>query len=178
VRHEPKRKPPAALDPETLERLALFYVGRYATTRAKLRAYLKRKLTERGWAGARAPDTEALVGRFAELGYVDDRAFAASRASSLQRRGYGERRIGQALHAAGIERDDAENILEEARDGGWEAALRYAERKRIGPYAEREPDREAREKAFAAMIRAGHSFDTARKLLSAAPGDVPEQDDF
>lgn len=178
VTHEPKRKPPGPLYPEALERLALLYVGRYATTRAKLRAYLKRKLTERGWSGACAPDTEALIARFSELGYVDDQAFAAARASSLQRRGYGERRIGQALYAAGIERDDAAGVLEEARDGAWEAALRYAQRKRIGPYGEREADREVREKALAAMIRAGHSFETTRKLLSIAPGEVPERDDF
>jgi len=38
-------RPP--LDAEGLERLGLFYAGRYATTRAKLADYLRRKLRER-----------------------------------------------------------------------------------------------------------------------------------
>jgi regulatory protein len=179
VRHEPKRKHPAPLDPEALQRLALFYVGRYATTRAKLRDYLKRKLTERGWEHGEAPNVEALIGRFSDLGYIDDRAFAEARTSSLQRRGYGERRIGQALHAAGIGIEDASGALDQARDGAWKAALRYAKRRRIGPYAqEKAAGREAWEKAFSAMVRAGHSFEMVRKILSASPGEVLEQDDL
>ena len=46
------RKP---LNEERLHELALFYVGRFATTRAKLIAYLSRKLRERGWEGERQP---------------------------------------------------------------------------------------------------------------------------
>ncbi|KTW08260.1 RecX family transcriptional regulator, partial [Sphingomonas sanguinis] len=38
-----------------LERLALRYVERFATTEGKLVDYLTRKLRERGWAGEGAP---------------------------------------------------------------------------------------------------------------------------
>ncbi|HYZ48955.1 MAG TPA: RecX family transcriptional regulator, partial [Sphingomonas sp.] len=41
----------APLDAPALERFALRYVERYATTRARLADYLSRKLRERGWAG-------------------------------------------------------------------------------------------------------------------------------
>ena len=99
---ERKRRPRPPLDGEGLERLALFYAGRYATTRAKLEAYLARKLKERGWAGPGDPPLRGLAERFTELGYVDDEAFAASRAASLGRRGYGERRVAEALRAAGV----------------------------------------------------------------------------
>jgi regulatory protein len=47
-RHRPRRALPP-LDQAALQELALRYVGKYATTRAKLRAYLGRKLRERGW---------------------------------------------------------------------------------------------------------------------------------
>jgi regulatory protein len=94
-------RPP--LDEEGLERLALHYAGRYATTRAKLRAYLRRKVTERGWEGSSPAPVERLAERLAGLGYVDDKAFASARAASLLRRGYGERRIGEALRAAGVD---------------------------------------------------------------------------
>ena len=173
-RHKQPRPP---LDSEALQRLALFYVGRYATTGAKLRLYLKRKVRERGWEGEQ-PDFEALVDRFKSLGYIDDGAFASSRAASLQRRGYGERRVAQALQAAGIGDDDAAEANAQAREGAWEAALRFAERKRIGPFATAEPDREARQKAFAAMVRAGHSMDIVRRLLNASPGEIPDSDNI
>ena len=174
--HEPKRKPRPPLDSEGLERLALFYAGRYATTRAKLRAYLVRKAKERGWGGEGEPPVDTLVARLAGLGYVDDRSFAASRAASLGRRGYGERRVRDALTAAGIEEEDAAPAREQAREGAWDAALRFAERKRIGPFAQAELDRPGREKAMAAMLRAGHPLPIARRLVGAKPGIIPDMD--
>lgn len=170
-------KPRPPLDAEALDRLALHYVGRYATTRARLAAYLRRKITERGWADPeRPPPIEELIERLAALGYIDDAAFAASRAASLQRRGYGQRRVGQALKAAGIEAPDAAVALNESEAGAWTAALRFAERRRIGPYGSAAPDRQARERQFAALMRAGHRADHARLILAAAPGDIPEPD--
>jgi len=176
-RKEP-RKPRPPLDGEGLERLALFYAGRFATTRAKLRTYLTRKLRERGWGGDGEPPVERLVERFAELGYVDDKAFADSRAASLGRRGYGARRVKAALDGAGIDEADSAEAREAAKAGAWEAALRFAERKRIGPFAADEPDRAGREKAFAAMLRAGHPMDIARRVVTARPGNIPESDAF
>jgi regulatory protein len=177
VADERKRKPRPPLDGEALERLALFYAGRYATTRAKLRSYLSRKLRERGWAGQGEAPVVPLVERLAGLGYVDDKGFAASRAASLSRRGYGERRVRDALAAAGIGEEDGAEARAQARDGAWEAALRFAERRRIGPFAASEPDRAGREKAMAAMLRAGHPLEIVRRLVKAPPGIIPEPDD-
>ena len=179
VKSERHKKPGVPLDAESLQRLALAYVGRYATTRAKLRTYLVRKLRERGWPEEiPPPPLDELVERFATLGYVDDRAFAAARSAALQRRGFGERRVDQALHAAGIDPADSEAARGSARDGAWASALRFAERKRIGPFALAEADRDGRRRAFAALMRAGHSAAIARSLLNMAPGDIPDLDSF
>ena len=110
------------------------------------------------------------------LGYVDDRAFATARAASLGRRGYGERRIGEAMRAAGIGEEDSSEAREMARENAWSAALRFAERRRIGPFAAVEPDRPQREKAVAAMLRAGHPLGLARRIAAARPGEIPEAD--
>jgi regulatory protein len=174
-----KERPP--LDAEGLERLGLFYAGRYATTRAKLGDYLRRKLRERGWSGPGAPPVEALVERFARLGYVDDAAFARAKTGSLLRRGYGGRRVAQALKAAGIGDEDMAPAREEAESGAMGAALRFARRRRIGPYADAplandRAGRDARQKAAAAMLRAGHSLDIVRRILDASPGEVPDPD--
>jgi regulatory protein len=171
-------KPLRPLDSSALERYALRYVERYATTEAKLAAYLKRKLMERGWAGEGASEAaiEALVGRIAALGYVNDEAFATARAASLARRGYGPRRLGVALRAAGVEGEAAEEARTLAAEQAWASALAFARRKRIGPFAESAPDRAAREKAYAALLRAGHSGTISRKIVMAEPGHVPEED--
>lgn len=176
MEREPARKPRPPLDREGLERLALHYAGRYATTRHKLRAYLERKLKERGWKDLAAPGVEAVVERFAELGYVDDAAFAAAKAGALQRRGYGDRRVAQALRGAGIDEELAAAARARLSDGAWAAALRFAEKKRIGPFAAGPADRAARDKAVAAMLRAGHPFDAALRIAGAAPGEIPESD--
>ena len=173
-REQARRLPP--LDEAALERIALRYVERYATTRAKLAAYLARKVSERGWAGEDAPGVSALVEKLSGLGYVDDQAFAAARASSLTRRGYGLRRVAATLKAAGIEEEDVAEAEEAARQSAWEAALVFARRKKIGPFALQRADRIGREKAFAALLRAGHDVSISRKLVDAEPGHVPELD--
>lgn len=168
------RRERPALDAQRLDELALAYVGRFATTRANLAAYLKRKLRERGWAGERPPGLESIVERLTRLGYVDDAAYALAKSRSLSARGYGERRLGDALRAAGIADEDAAEAREAARQQAVEAALRFARRRRIGPYADVEPQRAEREKALAAMVRAGHDFALAKAILAMQPGSDPE----
>ena len=161
-----RKRVPKPLDQARLEELALAYVARFATSATKLQRYLKRKLRERGWAGEGEPDIAGLAERYAELGYIDDEAFARARSSSLLRRGYGPRRIGQALGEAGI---DA-HIQEDIRPGetaAREAALAYARKRRFGAFGGGGTDPAAREKQIAAILRAGHSFDHARFLIDA-----------
>jgi regulatory protein len=171
-----RNEPPPPLDAARLERLALAYVSRYATSRAKLRDYLKRKLAERGWAGEEPPPIEALVARFDQLGYVDDRALAEARGRALAARGYGARRLGQTLGALGISQEDGAAARGQAEEEAWRTALRFAERRRLGPYAREAGDERAYRRAFGAMIRAGHGVDHVRRILAAKIGDLPDAD--
>ena len=176
MRQPRSKKPRPPLDRQALEERALAYAGRFATSRAKLAAYLQRKLRERGWDGEGDPPVEEIVARMAELGYVDDRAFATARAAAFGRRGYGARRLGEALRAAGIDEEDAAEARETAAAGAWQSALRFAERRRIGPFAAAETDRAGREKALSAMLRAGHPVALAQRLVRARPGEIPDPD--
>ena len=124
ARHPRKPRPP--LTAAKLDELALHYVGRFATSRSKLTTYLKRKLRERGWEGQAEPDLDGLAAKLARLGYVDDRAYAVSKARSLTSRGYGERRVGQALALAGIDEDDGSEARSLAQSEAVESALRKA----------------------------------------------------
>lgn len=170
----PKRRPP--LDRQRLEELALHYVGKYATTRAKLRSYLSRKVRERGWDEAVEPDLEAIADRFAELGYVDDAAYALAKSQSLSSRGYGVRRLDQKLRQAGVGDEDGAGARAHAEAAAVEAALRFARRRRIGPFGGGYADLRQREKAIGAMVRAGHSFGLAKTIASLPPGTEVNQE--
>ena len=159
----PRPRPP--LDDKGLEELGLRYVGKYATTRSKLGAYLVRKLRERGWEGAGAPDIEGMADRFSELGYIDDAAYALAKSRALSSRGYGRRRLDQKLLQAGIGEEDGAAARGHAEREALEAALRFAQRRRIGPFRSSGSDPKVREKGIAAMVRAGHAFAVARAIV-------------
>lgn len=172
------RRAPAPLDAGRLQELALRYVSRFATTRAKLETFLRRKLRERGWAGDREPDLEAIGAKFVALGYIDDAAFARAKAGALVGRGYGAGRLRQALTVAGVSDEDSAEAREVARSGSVEAALRFARRRRIGPFAPAPLDAPAREKALAAMLRAGHSLALAKRVVDTPPGEEVDSDGY
>jgi regulatory protein len=170
------RRAPPPLNQDALQELALRYVGKYATTRAKLRAHLGRKLRERGWEGNRTPDLEALADRFAELGYIDDAAYALGQSRSLSSRGYGKQRLNQRLRLAGVEDEDRTAAYDHANAEAVDAALRFAERRRLGPFASTVADPRQREKWIATMVRAGHSFGIAREIARLSPGSQIDTD--
>lgn len=169
-----ERRRSRPIDPAKLEELALAYVARFATSAAKLERYLVRKLRERGWDGEDEPDLAALVGRYVSLGYVDDAAYARAKGGSLLRRGYGPRRVRQALAEAGID----EETRDEVRAGQAaerRAALALARKRGFGPFGAAAPDRSRREKQLAAMLRAGHPLDSAREMVDAASEAAAEE---
>lgn len=189
----PRTKPP--LDETALRDLALAYVARFATTAARLEGYLARKIRERGVAQdgdgdgddegggrLRELDVAALVARLIELGYIDDEAYARSRSRDLMQRGYGKRRVEQALWAAGVE-EQARSNTAPGEAAGRRAALLLARKRGFGPFArdlrDSREDREAahkrREKQIAAMLRAGHLYEHVQFILDAAEPGVLEE---
>lgn len=183
-RKRAKKKRP--LDETALRDLALSYVARFATTGAKLEGYLVRKIRERGVGEdedgrTRELDVTGLVTQFIERGYVDDDAYARGKSRDLTARGYGARRVEQALWAAGVEEqvrgDHAPGEAESRR-----AAILLARKRRFGPFGTA-PDDDAdpaerhklREKQVAAMLRAGHLFDHVRFIMDASGVDDIEE---
>jgi regulatory protein len=183
-REKPRVKPP--LTEATLRDLALHYAARFATTGARVEAFLARKIRERGLAedadGRRVEvDIPALVARLVELGYVDDDAYARARARDLGARGYGGRRVEETLRFAGVG-EDLRRAHAPGEAGSRRAAALMAQKKRLGPWARdqdgaRDPlaARKVHEKAVAAMLRAGHQYDHVRFVLAAKrPEDVDQ----
>lgn len=171
-----RKRPPRPLDARGIDELALAYVARFATTAAKLEAYLARKLRERGWQGEGQPAPDliaAIVARFVAAGYIDDAAWARAKSGSLLRRGYGARRVAQALGAAGVA-EDVRGELRPRESAERSAALVLARKRGFGPFGLAPPDRARREKQIAAMLRAGHPLDSARALVDAISIEAAE----
>lgn len=163
------------LDEAGLNDLALTYVARFATSRAKLLGYLARKLRERGWAGERPHDIDAVADRLVELRYIDDAAYATMKAGALLRRGYGKRRLSDVYYRDGISEEDRTEADQLADDGHWDAAVTFARKKRVGPYAAAPLDPDQQRRALAAFLRAGHDMGIARTLIALEPGADVDQ---
>ena len=171
ARSDRSRKP---FDAARLGELALAYVARFATSRAKLARYLSRKIHESEWVDVVEADEarDAAVARMARLGFLDDRQYAAMRGSAMTRRGLGVRRVKAQLRVDGIAEADAGEAVEAAEAAALGAALGFARRRRFGPFAVRAADDPAqRERQVAAFARAGHAPALARRILAIAPGD-------
>lgn len=164
------------LDPQRLRVLAVEYAARYATTRAKMARYLTRKVAERGWSEAEPPQIDAIVNDCAERGYVNDTLFAEAHAAALTRRGYGIARIRQKLRGDGVADETVSDSLEGLDARAIDAALVFARRRKLGPFAFGAPAEATFDpKLIAAFLRAGHSYEIARRVL-AMPSDEPDPD--
>ncbi|MDG5495789.1 RecX family transcriptional regulator [Niveispirillum sp. BGYR6] len=172
--------------PEYLDRAALHYLERFASSSANLRRLLLRRVM----ASAQAHDTdpaqgaewvEALIARYLRSGLLNDGLYAEMKARGLQRRGGSTRAIRQKLRAKGLEDaevDAAMGELEGAETGEADlaAAIAYARRRRLGGFRpdrglDADAARARRDKDIAALARAGFDLETARLVINA---DDPE----
>ncbi len=169
---------PSPLNSKRLDELALRYVARFATTRSKLRAYLSHKVREKGWGEEREPDLDGIVLKLTDLGYIDEPAYALAKSRQLVRKGYGGGRLDDALKRSGIDEDAGKDARAFASKQALDAALRFARKRKIGPFASSAFQKKDRDKAIAAMVRAGHPFQLALKIASLEPGSNVAEDEF
>jgi regulatory protein len=166
--------PKATVDGALIERWALAYLGRFASSAENLRRVLLRRVRrrladDREAAAAAAVLIDALVARHRQSGLVDDAAYAAARARSRLRRGQSLRTIRAGLAAKGIAAEDAEVAIEALRDDAGDpdlpAACAFARRRRLGPYRRGAGDRN---KELGVFARAGFTRAIAEAVLNCA----------
>jgi regulatory protein len=174
----------AGIDSGLIERWALHYLGRYASSAEGVRRVLlrraRRRLTgDREALAEAAILIDALVVRYRSSGLVDDAAYAGAQARARSRRGQSLRTIRAGLAAKGVGAEDAAAALEALREAGGNpdlaAACAFARRRRIGPWR-RGPgeDDVDRVKELAAFARAGFARHTAVAVLACADPDEAE----
>lgn len=177
-----RKTPPRPPTPERLEKAALAYLERYASSAENLRRVLMQKVARAarhhpvdnaeaaGWI-------DALIERYQKAGLLDDLIYAEGRAKSLTRQGASARRIAATLAAKGVERDHIEAALATRADtddpaqADLAAAFAYARRRRLGPHRPVEKRAEYRHKDLAALARQGFSSDIAHAVIDADPQD-------
>ncbi|MBS2011389.1 MAG: RecX family transcriptional regulator [Deltaproteobacteria bacterium] len=173
---EPTPAPTAA----QLHEAALSYLTARAASAAQVERALERRVAAWARRAVRAGTDEssvhdearrardAIAGvleRLSSSGLVDDERFARQRASALARGGKSRRAVVFDLARRGVE----ESIAREAgaRDAATElaAAVTFARKKRLGPFAKETPSPELRRKWLAAFARAGYGYDVAERAL-------------
>jgi regulatory protein len=163
------------IGPELIERWALHYLERYASSAENLRRVLMRRV--RRHSPQTAPQVaaliDALVARYRESGLLDDAAYAAGRVQSLHRRGDSLQAIRARLAAKGVATSDVAEAVSRLRSTATDpdigAACAFARRRRLGPYRRAAADH-ARE--LGAFARAGFNRRVAEAVLACA--DVEE----
>lgn len=164
---------PRPVDTAYLERAALHYLERYASSAENLRRVLTRKARKRlGPEAAPDPALDAAiaetVARAVRSGLVDDRSFAAGKVGSLMRRGASTRAMRTKLRAKGVADDVAGAAIAAGEPDDLALARRHAERKRLGPFRV-PPDPGKRERDLASLCRAGFPYRVAAQVLDGEP---------
>lgn len=173
-----RRRGPRKATAKSLENGALFYLERFATSRANLKRVMMRRVERSARHHGTDPDEgaqiiEDLLDKFERLGLLDDAAYAEMRVRGLRRRGASKRMITAQLRQKGLAGEAIEAALEaheeesDAENSELEAAVTLARKRRLGPFRPAEAGKENREKDLATLARAGFSYDTALAVIDA-----------
>jgi regulatory protein len=172
------------IGPEAIERWALAYLGRYASSAENLRRVLLRRVKRRLPAGADPPASaveiiDAVVARARRSGLVDDDAYAAARARWWHRRGLPSHRIRARLRAKGVApaavAAAVAGLGADTAGSDLAAACAFARRRRFGPYRDGAADRARARRELAAFARAGFDRRVVELVLACADVAAAEE---
>jgi regulatory protein len=151
---------------------------RFLEARSRSVNEVRRRLTA---AGYKADLVQGAIGRLADLGVLDDEAFARAWVESRDRaRPRGERALRDELRLKGIERSLVDTVLTERRDGAGAAdsdqpedlpspdrlaAERLIEKQRRALDRVADP-RRRRERAYSVLARNGFDPETCREVAA------------
>lgn len=166
-----------------LENAGAHYLQRFAASTSRFRQVMTRKIDlscrdhpDQDRAASLAL-LEELIGRFTELGYLNDSAYARALHHSLLSRGTSRTKQRAAMHLRGVRPEDLDDLTSGiTADEECRQALLYARRKRLGPWAKADgnDDPKSKEKAFGSLARNGFGYDTANRVLSISLEDAED----
>ena len=170
------------LSEPALRAAALRYLARFAATGAQVTRVLERRQKRHG--DASDSTTEAVAARIARVvealeraGLLNDADYAAMKAASLYRGGASTRKIAATLRDKGVPDALVNRALEDldethGEDREKRAALRYAQRRGLGPWARPERREARRMRDIAAIVRAGFPASLATWTVDLSPTEA------
>lgn len=180
-------RPPKKITETYLHNSGLYYLQRFAASSNHFRQVMMRKV-KKSCHYHKDQDyqhcselVDALVQKFVEAGLLDDEAYTKGVVNSLRRSGKSRRAVMTKLKVKGLPdhmvsrilNDHDTDIAETPEEAERNAALIFARKKRLGPFAR---DKETpHEKALATMARAGFSYDTCRFIIEMDSEDAQDK---
>lgn len=169
---------------ERLKNVALFYLSRYAASEASLRRVLENrirraKMAHPDFASDDKKQTElraaieTIIASHKKTGAVNDAVIADMKVASLRRSGKSEKFIRQKLGLGGLKKDIIAHAIsqhdgEDREEAELNAARALCKKRRIGQFRPKErPSKDAAQKDFGVLARAGFSSTTIRKVLGS-----------
>jgi len=177
------QRPPARITRAYLLRSASRYLERWFAPRAHLRQLMMRRVRRSAAhhgdeLDELEPILDEVLDHLERLGALNDQAFAEGKAQSLIRKGLPERAIRQKLSQKGVSSELVEQQLtarrESAEDAELDAALRYARRRRLGPWSTSAPSTDRPPRDLARMARAGFPYSVVQRVIALSTSQEAE----
>lgn len=109
---------------------------------------------------------EDILADFQRYGYLNDRRYAEIKIKDYMSAGKSVRYIKGKMREKGIDEEILSALLEDQEYDEFEAALKLAKKKHIGPFRTDEEARfENRQKDMGTLVRAGFSYDVVRRVV-------------
>lgn len=157
---------------QRLRNIALYYLKRFESSVANLRSVLQRRVNdyakqEKNFDKAQAYQwIEEILHDFEDKNYLNDERYSEIKIKNYIATGKSPRYIINKLREKGVAEETAERLMDLEEYNPFDAALKLARKKHIGPYSiSEEVRKERRSKDMAILVRAGFDYDVVVKVL-------------
>lgn len=160
------------ITPQRLKNIALYYLKRFESSVANLRSVLQRRVNDYAYQNKEFDRGEAyqwiedILADFQRYGYLNDSRYAEIKIKDYMSAGKSVRYIKGKMREKGIDEEILSALLEDQEYDEFEAALKLAKKKHIGPFRTDEEARfENRQKDMGMLVRAGFSYDVVQRVV-------------
>ena len=161
---------------QRLKNIGLYYLKRFESSVANLRAVLQRRVNVNDYARQDKDFDrheamawiEEILSDFQRFGYLNDERYSELKIKDYLAAGKSPRYIHGKLREKGIDENIITELLSQQDYDPYEAALRLARKKHIGPYSPSEEIRkERRTKDMAVLARAGFDYEVVVRVIES-----------
>lgn len=160
------------ITPQRLKNIALYYLKRFESSVANLRSVLQRRVNDYAYQNKEFDRGEAyqwiedILADFQRYGYLNDSRYAEIKIKDYMSAGKSVRYIKGKMREKGIDEEILSALLEDQEYDEFEAALKLAKKKHIGPFRKDEEARfENRQKDMGTLVLAGFSYDVVQRVV-------------